>query len=149
MARITVEDCEKIVENRFELVILAAQRARQIFAGDKVTIEKKDEKKPIIALREIAARTVLTDKLKEKAIERFRSFTFEEEYDENLEELMENDAYSPYIGMEVQALESDNVSIVDESELDAGELDAGELDASDLDASDLDVSDLDANVIGV
>ncbi|MDR2681716.1 MAG: DNA-directed RNA polymerase subunit omega [Holosporaceae bacterium] len=119
MARITVEDCEKVVENRFELVILAAQRARQIFAGEKVTIEKKDEKKPIISLREIAAGTVLVEKLKEKAIERFRSFTFEEESDENLDELMEEDTYSPYIGIEVQALESDNVPIVDESELDA------------------------------
>jgi DNA-directed RNA polymerase subunit omega len=123
MARITVEDCEKVVENRFELVILAAQRARQIFAGDKVTVEKKDEKKPIVALREIAARTVFMDKLREKAIERFRSFTFEEESDENLEKLMEDDTYSPYIGMEAQSLESESVSIVDESELDANIID--------------------------
>ncbi|GHU19075.1 DNA-directed RNA polymerase subunit omega [Alphaproteobacteria bacterium] len=118
MARITVEDCEKVVENRFDLVILAAQRARQIFAGDAITVEDKDEKKAVVALREIAERTVSIDKLKEKAIDKFRAFTFEEEADENLEELMEADTYSPYIALDVNSLESDNVSIVSDSEAD-------------------------------
>ena len=44
MARITVEDCEEVVKNRFDLVVLAAQRTRQILAGDKITVEDKDEK---------------------------------------------------------------------------------------------------------
>ena len=122
MARITVEDCEKFVENRFELVILAAQRARQIFAGDKVTIEqKKDEKKPVIALREIAENTVSTDQLRESVIDKFRTFNIEEEDDENLDELMEEDTYRPYVGLEMQSVaaeDSKEVSIVDESEID-------------------------------
>ncbi|GHU11395.1 DNA-directed RNA polymerase subunit omega [Alphaproteobacteria bacterium] len=118
MARITVEDCEKVVENRFDLVILAAERARQIFAGDKIAVEDKDEKKAVIALREIADETVSIEKLKEKAIEKFRSFTFEEELDENLEELMETDTYSPCVELAADALESTGVSIVDESEID-------------------------------
>lgn len=121
MARITVEDCEKFVENRFELVILAAQRARQIFAGDKVTIEqKKDEKKPVIALREIAEDSVSIDQLREKVIDKFRTVNIEEEDDEDLDELMEEDTYRPYVGLEMQSVgteDSKEVSIVDENEV--------------------------------
>lgn len=123
MARITVEDCEKFVENRFELVILAAQRARQIFAGDKVTIEqKKDEKKPVIALREIAENSVSIEQLREKVIDKFRTVNIEEEDDEDLDELMEEDTYRPYVGLEMQSVgteDSKEVSIVDENEVEA------------------------------
>ncbi len=119
MARITVEDCEKVVPNKFELVILAAQRTRQILAGDKITIEdKKDEKKPVIALREIAERTVSPENLKNRAIEQFRSFVLDEADDEDLDELMAEDTYSPYTDLETQELEKDGslqegMSIVD------------------------------------
>ena len=123
MARITVEDCEKFVENRFELVILAAQRARQIFAGDKVTIEqKKDEKKPVIALREIAENSVSIEQLREKVIDKFRTVNIEEEDDEDLDELMEEDTYRPYVGLEMQSVGAEDnkeVSIVDENEVEA------------------------------
>lgn len=118
MARITVEDCEKVIENRFDLVILAAERARQIFAGDKITIdEKKDEKKSVIALREIAEGNVSAEKLKEKVIDRFRAFSFEEDFEEDLEELTEEDTYSPYAGIEMKSLESDNVSVVEDIQI--------------------------------
>lgn len=123
MARITVEDCEKFVENRFELVILAAQRVRQIFAGDKVTIEqKKDEKKPVIALREIAENSVSIEQLREKVIDKFRTVNIEEEDDEDLDELMEEDTYRPYVGLEMQSVGTEDnkeVSIVDENEVKA------------------------------
>ena len=123
MARITVEDCEKFVENRFELVILAAQRARQIFAGDKVTIEqKKYEKKPVIALREIAENSVSIEQLREKVIDKFRTVNIEEEDDEDLDELMEEDTYRPYVGLEMQSVGTEDnkeVSIVDENEVEA------------------------------
>ena len=121
MARITVEDCEKFVENRFELVILAAQRARQIFAGDKVTIEqKKDEKKPVIALREIAENSVSIDQLREMVIDKFRTVNVEEEDEEDLDELMEEDTYRPYVGLEMQSVGTEDnkeISIVDENEV--------------------------------
>lgn len=121
MARITVEDCEKFVENRFELVILAAQRARQIFVGDKVTIEqKKDEKKPVIALREIAENSVSIDQLREKVIDKFRTVNVEEEDEEDLDELMEEDTYRPYVGLEMQSVGTEDnkeISIVDENEV--------------------------------
>ena len=119
MARITVEDCEKVVENRFELVILAAQRARQIFAGDKVTIsEKKDEKKSVIALREIAEHTVFPEVLIERVIDGFRMYASTEDIDEDIDKLMEEDTYSPYAGIEMQALENSSeaggISVVDD-----------------------------------
>lgn len=121
MARITVEDCEKIVKNRFDLVVLAAQRTRQIFAGDKITVENKDEKKPVVALREIAAQTVSVEDLKDAVIKNFRTFSPEEDLQEDIDEVSEEeDTYNPYIGVEVKALESDgSMPVVTEDELDA------------------------------
>jgi DNA-directed RNA polymerase subunit omega len=58
MARVTVEDCILQVPNRFELVLLAAQRARNISRGESLTVERDNDKNPVVALREIAERTV-------------------------------------------------------------------------------------------
>jgi DNA-directed RNA polymerase subunit omega len=64
MARVTVEDCTKIVPNRFELVLLAAQRARDISAGQEATIERGNDKNAVLALREIALDNVNLDDLR-------------------------------------------------------------------------------------
>ena len=117
MARVTIEDCEKVVRNRFDLVVLAAQRTRQILAGDALTVEGKDEKKPVIALREIAARTVSIDDLKEATINSFRSFLPEEEEEEDLDSLMEDDTYNPYNDISTKAIESEDISVVSEDEM--------------------------------
>ena len=58
MARVTVEDCVEKVPNRFELVLLAAQRARDIRSGVELTVERDDDKNAVVALREIAEETV-------------------------------------------------------------------------------------------
>lgn len=58
MARVTVEDCIVKVPNRFDLVLLAAQRARNISRGEEPTLERDDDKNPVIALREIADETI-------------------------------------------------------------------------------------------
>jgi DNA-directed RNA polymerase subunit omega len=63
MARVTVEDCVIKVPNRFELVLFAAQRAREITAGAPLTIDRDDDKNPVVALREIAEETVGLDHL--------------------------------------------------------------------------------------
>ncbi len=68
MARVTVEDCVKLVPNRFELVMLASQRARNISAGAPETVERDNDKNPVVALREIAAETVVLDELREALI---------------------------------------------------------------------------------
>ncbi|MBV8335636.1 MAG: DNA-directed RNA polymerase subunit omega [Alphaproteobacteria bacterium] len=64
MARVTVEDCVVKVPNRFELVLLAAQRAREITAGAPLTIDRDDDKNPVVALREIADETIVLDHLR-------------------------------------------------------------------------------------
>ena len=64
MARVTVEDCITIVPNRFELILLAAQRARDISAGLALTVDRDNDKNPVIALREIAEQTVDFDELR-------------------------------------------------------------------------------------
>ena len=68
MARVTVEDCVLKVPNRFELVLLAAQRARDIAAGAPLTVEKDNDKNPVIALREIADETVGLDHLQNAVV---------------------------------------------------------------------------------
>lgn len=69
MARVTVEDCVDKVPNRFELVMLASHRAREISAGDPLTIDRDNDKNPVVALREIADETQLADDLRERLIE--------------------------------------------------------------------------------
>lgn len=68
MARVTVEDCVDKVSNRFDLVLLAAQRARQISGGAELTIDRDRDKNPVVALREIAEETVFPDELQEGVI---------------------------------------------------------------------------------
>lgn len=65
MARVTVEDCVLKIPNRFELVMLAAQRARDISSGAQITIDRDRDKNPVVALREIADETVDLDALRE------------------------------------------------------------------------------------
>jgi DNA-directed RNA polymerase subunit omega len=68
MARVTVEDCVLKVPNRFELVLLAAQRAREITSGIPLSIDRDDDKNPVVALREIADETVALPHLKESLV---------------------------------------------------------------------------------
>ena len=69
MARVTVEDCVDKIPNRFELVILAAHRAREISSGAEITVPEDNDKNPVIALREIAEETLSADQVRESAIE--------------------------------------------------------------------------------
>lgn len=68
MARVTVEDCVDKVSNRFDLVLLAAQRARQISGGAELTIDRDRDKNPVVALREIADETILPVDLTESVV---------------------------------------------------------------------------------
>ena len=69
MARVTVEDCVDKVPNRFELVMLASHRAREVAAGSPITVERDNDKNPVVALREIADETQSADDLRERLIE--------------------------------------------------------------------------------
>ena len=69
MARVTVEDCVDKVPNRFELVMLASHRAREISAGAAITVDRDNDKNPVVSLREIAEETQSADALRERLIE--------------------------------------------------------------------------------
>lgn len=71
MARVTVEDCILAVPNRFDLVILAGQRAKAIASGNPLTLDRDNDKDAVVALREIAERTVQVDQVKEETIQAF------------------------------------------------------------------------------
>ena len=86
MARITVEDCVDKFPSRFELVLVASQRARELHSGETPTISKDNDKNTVIALREIADTTIPIEKMKENLIEGFQKVTInDEEEDENIE----------------------------------------------------------------
>ena len=79
MARVTVEDCIEKIPNRFDLVLTASQRARGILKGDLPTIDRDNDKNPVVALREIAAQTVDLDVLGEGLIKKLQRVAIREE----------------------------------------------------------------------
>lgn len=88
MARVTVEDCVTQVPNRFDLVMLAAQRARDISAGAQLTVDRDRDKNPVVALREIAEVTVPLDELNEAIIKGMQKHAEVDEPEEG-QELLE------------------------------------------------------------
>jgi len=74
MARVTVEDCIDKVENRFDLVLLASHRARMVSAGAQITIDRDNDKNPVVALREIAEATISPGDLKEDLIHSLQKY---------------------------------------------------------------------------
>lgn len=93
MARVTVEDCVDKVPNRFELVMLAAHRARALAAGAPITIDRDKDKNPVVALREIADETLTAEHLRETAIESFqRQIEVDEPEEDVMTLLVSNDA---------------------------------------------------------
>lgn len=102
MARVTVEDCVDKVPNRFELVMLAAHRAREISAGSAVTVDRDNDKNPVVSLREIADETQSADELRERLIESNQN---QIEVDEP-----EEDAMAILMGAEQDKPEEDSMS---------------------------------------
>ncbi len=89
MARVTVEDCVDKVPNRFELVMLAAHRAREVSSGAAITVDRDNDKNPVVALREIAEETQSADELRERLIEANQTqIEVDEPEDDNMSLLM-------------------------------------------------------------
>ena len=96
MARVTVEDCVDKVPNRFELVMLAAHRARELSSGSPLTVERDNDKNPVVALREIADETLTAEQLREQAIESHqRQIEVDEPEEDSMALLMSNDQPAP------------------------------------------------------
>lgn len=91
MARVTVEDCVVRIPNRFELVMLAAQRAREIQAGSPLTVEKDNDKNPVIALREIAENSLDLDILRQSVVQGLQRQVESEEPEDDAMELLAAD----------------------------------------------------------
>lgn len=102
MARVTVEDCVDKVPNRFELVMLAAHRAREVASGAPITVDRDNDKNPVVSLREIAEETQAADDLRERMIE---SKQTQIEVDEP-----EDDAMSLLMGVEADKPADDDMS---------------------------------------
>lgn len=99
MARVTVEDCVVRVPNRFELVLVAAQRARDISSGSRLTIERDNDKNPVVALREIADETVPLDNLQSSLIRGLQKHVESDEPEED-----ELDSFMPDREMAFEAV---------------------------------------------
>ena len=101
MARVTVEDCVLKVPNRFELVLLAAQRAKNISAGAPMTVDQDRDKNPVVALREIADETINLDDLQNTLVTGMQKFVKDEgaasEEDENIKAVKAELEESSYI----------------------------------------------------
>jgi DNA-directed RNA polymerase subunit omega len=96
MARVTVEDCVDKVPNRFELVMLAAHRAREVSAGSAITVDRDNDKNPVVALREIAEETQSADELRERLIESNQTqIEVDEPVDDAMALLMGSEADKP------------------------------------------------------
>lgn len=87
MARVTVEDCVEKVPNRFDLVMFAAQRARNISAGAELTVDRDNDKNPVVALREIADETVVVVDLEESLVKGQQRVLGFEEFADDEEEM--------------------------------------------------------------
>jgi DNA-directed RNA polymerase subunit omega len=103
MARVTVEDCIDKVENRFDLVLLAAHRGRMVSSGAQITVERDNDKNPVVALREIAETTISPEDLREDLIHSLQKYV---EVDEPEPESM------PLIGAASAGVDADNTEII-------------------------------------
>ena len=87
MARITVEDCIDKFESRFELVLVASNRARKLHSGENPSVERNNDKNTVISLREIADETIAIDKLKNNLIEEYQTISEQNEEEMSIEQL--------------------------------------------------------------
>ncbi len=103
MARVTVEDCIDKVKNRFELVLLSSHRARMISSGSQITVDRDNDKNPVVALREVADETISPGDLKEDLIHSLQKYV---EVDEPEPESV------PLIGASGEKIDADDTEVV-------------------------------------
>ena len=117
MARVTVEDCVVKVPNRFELVLVAAQRAREITAGAVLSVDRDDDKNPVVALREIADETIQIDRLQDQLIRGMQKHVEIDEPEEPIE--LESNLFgvSEALGVAGLAEEIEDGEAVEDEEL--------------------------------
>jgi len=111
MARITVEDCIDKFESRFELVLVASNRARKLHSGESPTVEKDNDKPTVIALREIADESVPVDTLKDRLIQEYQTVSPLDDEELSLDYSdSENEMKNELVEDDSQVIEEINVS---------------------------------------
>ena len=119
MARGTVEDCIDIINNRFELVMLASQRARSLSSGAELTVERDNDKNPVVALREIAESKIDLEEVKDLLVVGLQKHVFSDEPDEDdlpllsdqedtEQQVSEETAMEPQLGFSSKQVRSSN-----------------------------------------
>lgn len=136
MARVTVEDCVVKVPNRFDLVMLAAQRAREVVAGAPLTVDRDDDKNAVVALREIADETVSLDHLQNALIQGLQKHVEVDEIEE--EEQVEFDITSLTMAPGTDILATEATETADEDDAEAADEGDEAVAAGDLEADDED-----------
>lgn len=117
MARVTVEDCVDKVPNRFDLVLLAGHRARNISSGSPITIERDNDKNPVVALREIASETIAPEDIKEDLIHSMQKYVEVDEPEPAAAPVISTDTRSPVIiGQDDPSMDT-NIDTMTEEEL--------------------------------
>ena len=114
MARVTVEDCVQKVPNRFELVLLASQRARNLSRGEELTIDRDDDKNPVVALREIADETIDLGRIEQDLIKSLSREPEPEPADEEVLDLIPTD--QNIFGLQDVTAEEESASLPVEGE---------------------------------
>ncbi len=114
MARVTVEDCIEQVPNRFDLVLLASQRARNLSRGAQITIARDNDKNPVVALREIAEASVSFDALEQDLIQSLSRVPEPEPADEEVQDLIPTD--QNIFGLQDVSAEEEAAALAAESE---------------------------------
>jgi DNA-directed RNA polymerase subunit omega len=121
MARVTVEDCVTKIPNRFELVLLAAQRARAIGTGAPLTVDRDNDKNPVVALREIADETVDIEGLRQRMIGDMQdSPEVDEPEEDNMAALMQSGEWAGVPQDNEDLAEGMSIEEADGDEADAG-----------------------------
>tara|TARA_X000000950_G_scaffold278605_1_gene369861 strand:+ start:497 stop:916 length:420 start_codon:yes stop_codon:yes gene_type:complete len=116
MARITVMDCIDKFPSRFELVLVASNRARKLHSGEDPTVQIDNDKNTVIALREIAEETVTVEQLKNDLIEEYQTNTFIEDEDTNETEDSSDENQSETSELEINEITQDEKNIVQPEE---------------------------------
>ena len=118
MARVTVEDCIEKIPNRFDLVLAAAQRSRNITSGNPITLDRDNDKNPVVALREIAEDTIDPNILRDEIIKGLQKLTYQEPSlnEEGIEDELDEDEIKEtrnMISQELKEISSNHASELD------------------------------------
>ncbi len=116
MARVTVEDCVLKVPNRFELVLLAAQRARDIASGSQLSVDRDNDKNPVVALREIADETLDLDHLRNALVKGLQKVAEADEPEEEIVDFLSGEQEMVRAQAVAQEIDEDQLNVVGEEE---------------------------------